>query len=403
MDKEQALIILKELHKDAFFSVRSALETLIPEIKEEANDEKIRKELIEHCKNQAKPYIDTGNECPQIQSWITWLEKQSKETSWKPSKEEMDVLYSLAYITNQYDEHKEEVITRLYQDLKREFFNGSSYENMFPNTEDGVRRRSTIQVLEYARSLDTYNQYGKADIDKNIAWLEKKGERDKFKDAIQIGYKVTRNRDGVLVNLSKLERVAKKETLCDKCRKAQPSNSCQDITALGRCYIEGMNTSNKVEPEFEDGDWVTDGIDNYLIQGKAKNAYVTTTINDEVGCIVFGNAKQFHLWTIQDAKDGDVIYIKRYRTNDEWLLIFKKIEGQNNFIDVYDYYAFCITSDNTYHESIGSGCWGLLGNNIDIVCPATKEQRNLLFSKIHSTGYEWNEKEKVIVKIQKEQ
>ena len=111
-----------------------------------------------------------------IEDAIAWLEKQSKETSWKPSKEEMDVLYGLAYITNKYDEHKEEVITRLYQDLKREFFNGSSYENMFPNTENDVRRRSTIQVLEYARSLDNYNQYGKADIDKNIAWLEKQGK-----------------------------------------------------------------------------------------------------------------------------------------------------------------------------------------------------------------------------------
>lgn len=104
------------------------------------------------------------------------VEEEGKETSWKPSKEEMDVLYGLAYITNTYDEHKEEVIARLYQDLKREFFNGSSYENMFPNTENDVRRRSTIQVLEYARSLDNYNQYGKADIDKNIAWLEKQGK-----------------------------------------------------------------------------------------------------------------------------------------------------------------------------------------------------------------------------------
>ena len=104
------------------------------------------------------------------------VEEEDKETNWKPSKEEMDVLYGLAYITNKYDEHKEEVIARLYQDLKREFFNGSSYENMFPNTENDVRRRSTIQVLEYARSLDNYNQYGKADIDKNIAWLEKQGK-----------------------------------------------------------------------------------------------------------------------------------------------------------------------------------------------------------------------------------
>lgn len=104
------------------------------------------------------------------------VEEEDEETNWKPSKEEMDVLYGLAYITNKYDEHKEEVIARLYQDLKREFFNGSSYENMFPDTEDDVRRRSTIQVLEYARSLDNYNQYGKEDIDKNIAWLEKQGK-----------------------------------------------------------------------------------------------------------------------------------------------------------------------------------------------------------------------------------
>ena len=107
-----------------------------------------------------------------------WLEKQDKKSSWKPSKEEMDVLYSLSYITNEYDEYKEDVITHLYQDLKREFFNDSSYENMFSldNKEDDMRRISTIQVLEYARSLDAYNQYGKADIDKNIAWLKKQGE-----------------------------------------------------------------------------------------------------------------------------------------------------------------------------------------------------------------------------------
>ena len=110
-------------------------------------------------------------------------EKKLSDESWKPSKEEMDVLYGLAYITNQDDEHKEEIITRLYQDLKREFFNGSSYENIFPDTEDDVRRRSTIQVLEYARSLDNYNQYGKEDIDKNIVWLEKQDKKPQGKSA----------------------------------------------------------------------------------------------------------------------------------------------------------------------------------------------------------------------------
>ena len=34
---------------------------------------------MEHCKNQAEPYIQTGNKCPQIQSWIAWLEKQGEQ------------------------------------------------------------------------------------------------------------------------------------------------------------------------------------------------------------------------------------------------------------------------------------------------------------------------------------
>lgn len=222
MEKKEAMKILKDFHdKSALFSVRTALDTIIPELRE-SEDERIRKELIKGFKESGWTHFSDGLTIDDAIAWLekqkepelsedlgeyitelskqfpevsfaklsriavrvkNWLEKQGKETSWKPSKEEMDVLYGLAYITNQYDERKEEVITRLYQDLKREFFNGSSYENMFPTNisiEDDVRRRSTIQVLEYARSLDTYNQYGKADIDKNISWLEKQGKQNPY-------------------------------------------------------------------------------------------------------------------------------------------------------------------------------------------------------------------------------
>jgi hypothetical protein len=49
--------------------------------------------------------------------------------------------------------------------------------------------------------------------DKYIAWLEKQGKQ--------------------------------KETLCDKCKKAQPSHSCQDITALGRCALENQGVQKQ--------------------------------------------------------------------------------------------------------------------------------------------------------------
>ena len=43
-----------------------------------------------------------------------------------------------------------------------------------------------------------------------LAWLEKQGEHANFLSKIQVGDKVTRNKDGILVNLSQLNRVAKK-------------------------------------------------------------------------------------------------------------------------------------------------------------------------------------------------
>jgi hypothetical protein len=47
--------------------------------------------------------------------------------------------------------------------------------------------------------------------DKALAWIEKQGEHAKFLSKIQIGDKVTRNEYGVLVNLSQLARIAKKD------------------------------------------------------------------------------------------------------------------------------------------------------------------------------------------------
>ena len=113
-------------------------EEIFPELKE-SEDEKIKNAILNHLKKMRGNSQD--DVCGvHVEDAIDWLEKQGKKSSWKPSKEEMDVLYSLYYTTNEYDEHKKDVITHLYQDLKREFFNDSSYENMFSpdNKEDNA-------------------------------------------------------------------------------------------------------------------------------------------------------------------------------------------------------------------------------------------------------------------------
>jgi hypothetical protein len=78
MDKEEAIKILKDFHdKSALFSVRTAIETLHPELKE-SEDEKIRKFLIKWIQDN---YYHGTTEIP-TKTLIAWLEKQGSEPNW---------------------------------------------------------------------------------------------------------------------------------------------------------------------------------------------------------------------------------------------------------------------------------------------------------------------------------
>mgnify|MGYP006872970433 CR=1 FL=1 len=104
-----------------------------------SEDEKIRKDIVA----AVEMYEDfTQSRKEEIYTYI----KKQKRVEWKPSKEEMDALYSLCYITNTIDDRKDNILTRLYHDLKREFFNGVSYENMFPKEENQKDKNECISA-----------------------------------------------------------------------------------------------------------------------------------------------------------------------------------------------------------------------------------------------------------------
>jgi hypothetical protein len=113
--------------------LKKGIEYIFPELKE-SEDERIRKELIDFLEHYRLNNVLDSKTIFLLTDSVAWLEKQGEQSNWKPSKDEMDALYGLAYITNKMDDKKDEAVTKLYQDLKREFFNGASYENMFPSS-----------------------------------------------------------------------------------------------------------------------------------------------------------------------------------------------------------------------------------------------------------------------------
>lgn len=426
---DEALKRAKEINNERRAQPFDVMTKVFHELKEESEDE--LKWLTEFIKEEAY-YLsmdirddEDRIKLKKLQKSLAWLEKQDKETSWKPSKEEMDVLYGLAYITNQYDERKEEVITRLYQDLKREFFNGSSYENMFPtNTsiEDDVRRRSTIQVLEYARSLDTYNQFGKADIDKNIAWLEKQKEPELSKDLSD--YIAELSKQFPEVSFAKLSRIAIRvknwlekqdkqprysigDVLCDKscttlnkdtqtnfeivdirdgmyiCDNGSFPISQQDEYELVAKKIE-QNPVDKSEPKFKVGDWIIhQGTENiYQVVACIDNQY-QLRYGDNYTVQKYSDVdKNARLWDItKDAKDGDVLAV-----NGKPFICYHTDEYKGNYC--------CIDDKGCFRTNIRFSFEG------NCILPATKEQRDLLFAKMKEAGYEWNAEKKELKKIE---
>ena len=72
---DNAIEIAKKVHKySSDLAEIERMEEIFPELRE-SEDEKIRKELLEYCKKQAKLYNQAGTRCSQIQSWIAWLKK----------------------------------------------------------------------------------------------------------------------------------------------------------------------------------------------------------------------------------------------------------------------------------------------------------------------------------------
>ena len=196
--------------------------------------------------------------------------------------------------------------------------------NIHQDAEDYLRCQHTIRVLEYARSLDAYNQYGKESINKDIAWLEKQGEQ---------------------------------------------------------------NPADKIEPKFHQDDWITNGACIIKITSIDDRYYWHD--NDCAGGDIKSIDKEYHLWTIQDAKDGDVLYCK-IDDDTEIIVMCSGINIHNN-VDSYCRYNSKL-GFNTYITNV-------LDAEHDFITPATKEQRDILFQKIKEAGYEWDAEKKELKKI----
>lgn len=159
---------------------------------------------------------------------------------------------------------------------------------------------------------------------------------------------------------------------------------------------QGKKSTDKNKPRFNVGDWVVNKFgDSWYIDSLDKKNYQVSDGKGNYNYFPISKQDEMHLWTIQDAKGGDVIsFYSEYKGNKMVQIgIIEKYVGKyggcSNTFKIY----VGVNWDNNLQIGKYMGC--------SVIHPATKEQRDTFMKVMNDAGYEWDTEKKELKKKKK--
>ena len=291
--------------------------------------------------------------------------------------------------------------------VAQRFYNNSvaitkkGLEDIFPELKESEGEKIRKSLIDMLKNDEKHYL-------KEIAWLERQGEQ---KTVDEIAKEVCKNKESATAFLKSAGIMNEKGELAEQYRQGE-QKSIDDLTqqeamdiAVAKCFVQGeQKPADKVEPKLkiEEGKWYV-CISQFCncIESRAYKATSDSRIMDDFGTEydMHDDAyRWFRPWTIQDAKDGDVLIDKS--NGRECPFIFKETKPSNIKTDVLNplsVLGYCGIGGAGFTK--GSG-WGDTANCI--YYPATKEQRDQLEKAITEAGYEWDADKKELKKIEQQ-
>ena len=400
-----------------------ALTEMFPELKD--TDDAIRKELIEYFEH----YSGGDNISIKFPEWIAWLKKQGENNSVIEMKSPEE---SLGISSKEYNEI---VNNCLYSESKPNDKVGDTIvekdlDEFGYGTIKDIKGGQYIFTDGYGINIDEQDEWHLLKTSTTIEQNPTDKVESKFKVGDYIRNKKTGdkglivqldiatkaycyvNYDGAAVNHSDFpfdkqdewellgHKVAEQKLAEDSAKVSESSIEEKDMTEYKKGFECGKQrvlkypedfglckkSDGKIEPKFHEGDWLISNNKKsiYQVIEVKRGIYVVrdNADNHEYHIGIEESEKSGRLWTIQDAKDGDVLYSPSHRL----VWIYKDKE----------HYYTCVNM-NYVTENVATD--GLISVPND-TCPATKDERTVLFEKIKEAGYELDAEKKELKKVE---
>ncbi len=288
-------------------------------------------------------------------------------------------------------------------------------EYIFPELKESEDERIRKELIEKVKETPACIGFN----DKNavLAWLEKQGEQKPYGQKAecldcQFNYageckgscSIKRNeqkprysigdvlcyKSGTTLNKVEIIDIRNGMYICDN--GSFPISQQDDYELVAKKI--GQKPADKVEPKYQNGQWIVwqnkfykvnyNGCGYELIdQNGLRTSLEYATVD-----------KSASIFTIQDAKDGDVLVSEL----SDSIILFKCIEDNNiQFYCDYDFSEIDVPGDRFAVNDSGQH-YGSVEDSKDIY-PATKEQRDVLMKAMANAGWTFDFEKKELKKI----
>ena len=165
---------------------------------------------------------------------------------------------------------------------------------------------------------------------------------------------------------------------------------------------DSIEIKRPYKKKFNVGDWITDGWNPPVKVSGFSHGFTYYFSEGNIASQGWKVAEEnYHIWTLKDAKPGDVLAIDWAEENghlqkdgsDKWqkIVIFKSLNGNNvegyGCTFVNNKLAF-VDVETPYYSKTWSST----------LKPATQEQRDLLFATMEKAGHKWDPDKQDVVK-----